>query len=81
MGKSTLIESLGCWLLSDERGTRHNVAVIAVDPSSVLSGGSILGDKTRMNRLSASDRAFVRPSPTRGARTHSVGKYQSCMVV
>ena len=41
-------------------------AVIAVDPSSVLSGGSILGDKTRMNELSAHERAYVRPSPTRG---------------
>ena len=63
VGKSTLIEALGMLLI--EQGER--VAVLAVDPSSAVSGGSILGDKTRMPRLAASDRAFVRPSPTRGA--------------
>jgi LAO/AO transport system kinase len=67
VGKSTLIEALGCWLLDEEaRGVAHRVAVIAVDPSSVLSGGSILGDKTRMVTLASHPRAFVRPSPTRG---------------
>jgi LAO/AO transport system kinase len=63
VGKSTLIESLGLTLI--ERG--HRVAVLAVDPSSSLSGGSILGDKTRMQRLSVNEAAFIRPSPTSGA--------------
>jgi LAO/AO transport system kinase len=62
-GKSTLIEALGTYLI--DQG--HKVAVIAVDPSSSRTGGSILGDKTRMPELSRSPRAFVRPSPTRGA--------------
>jgi LAO/AO transport system kinase len=61
-GKSSLIESLGCSLV--EKGEK--VAVLAVDPSSVTSGGSILGDKTRMSKLSILDQAYVRPSPTRG---------------
>ncbi|MCA0239480.1 MAG: methylmalonyl Co-A mutase-associated GTPase MeaB [Proteobacteria bacterium] len=62
VGKSTFIEALGLFLI--ERG--HRVAVLAVDPSSRVSGGSILGDKTRMERLSAEDRAFIRPSPSSG---------------
>jgi LAO/AO transport system kinase len=61
-GKSCLIEALG--LLLVDRG--HRVAVLAVDPSSQLSGGSILGDKTRMERLSTHPAAFIRPSPTSG---------------
>ena len=63
-GKSTFIERLGLMLLSKD--PVNKVAVIAVDPSSHISGGSILGDKTRMEQLSRSDRAFVRASPTRG---------------
>ncbi|RMG99676.1 MAG: methylmalonyl Co-A mutase-associated GTPase MeaB [Deltaproteobacteria bacterium] len=63
VGKSTLIDVLGMRLL--DRG--HKVAVLAVDPSSERSGGSILGDKTRMTRLGKDPRAFVRPSPSRGA--------------
>lgn len=59
VGKSTLIDTLGLRLV--ERG--HRVAVLAVDPSSTLSGGSILGDKSRMARLARSDAAFIRPSP------------------
>lgn len=59
-GKSTLIDALGSLLL--ERGQR--VAVLAVDPSSKRSGGSILGDKTRMQKLAADPRAFIRPSPS-----------------
>ena len=62
VGKSTLIEALGTRLI--EQG--HTVAVLAVDPSSPRSGGSILGDKTRMPRLAADPRAFVRPSPAAG---------------
>lgn len=59
-GKSSFIEKLGLALVDDG----YKVAVLAVDPSSELSGGSILGDKTRMENLSR--KAFVRPSPTRG---------------
>jgi len=61
-GKSTLIETLGLFLLA--RG--HRVAVLAVDPSSAVSGGSILGDKTRMERLAREPQAFIRPSPSGG---------------
>jgi len=60
-GKSTLIDHLGMeWI-----GQGHKVAVLAVDPSSSISFGSILGDKTRMTELSKSEQAFIRPSPTR----------------
>ncbi len=62
VGKSTFIEALGLYLV--ERG--HRVAVLAVDPSSSVSGGSILGDKTRMERLSMDERAYIRPSPAAG---------------
>jgi LAO/AO transport system kinase len=61
-GKSTLIESLGLQAV----GEGHNVAVLAVDPSSSRSGGSILGDKTRMAELGRHPSAFIRPSPTGG---------------
>lgn len=61
-GKSTFLEALGEELLSQG----HKVAVIAVDPSSPVSGGSILGDKTRMLNLSRAEHAFVRPVPSRG---------------
>jgi LAO/AO transport system kinase len=73
-GKSTLIEALGLHLIA----LGHRVAVLAIDPSSVLTGGSILGDKTRMERLSIQDAAFIRPTPTAGtlggvaARTREV---------
>lgn len=62
-GKSTLIESLGCQLC--EQG--HRVAVLAVDPSSSVTGGSILGDKTRMENLVRQTNAYVRPSPSAGS--------------
>jgi LAO/AO transport system kinase len=62
VGKSTFIEALGLMLVEQS----HRVAVLAVDPSSSLSGGSILGDKTRMERLSVHERAFIRPSPASG---------------
>ena len=62
VGKSTTIEALGMYLI--ERG--HRVAVLAVDPSSTRTGGSILGDKTRMARLAVHPDAYVRPSPTSG---------------
>lgn len=63
VGKSCFCEALGCRLTA----VGHRVAVLAVDPSSPLSGGSILGDKTRMPRLSADPSAFVRPSPASGS--------------
>jgi LAO/AO transport system kinase len=62
VGKSTFIEALGCNLARSGR----KVAVLAVDPSSTVSGGSILGDKTRMQELSAEPNAFIRPSPSSG---------------
>jgi LAO/AO transport system kinase len=62
VGKSTFIDALGSTLTS----AGHRVAVLAVDPSSTRTGGSILGDKTRMNRLAVDPAAFVRPSPTSG---------------
>jgi len=62
VGKSTSIEALGMYLI--DQG--HKVAVLAVDPSSTRTGGSILGDKTRMGRLAAHPDAYIRPSPTSG---------------
>jgi LAO/AO transport system kinase len=62
VGKSTFIESLGLFLVARS----HRVAVLAVDPSSSLGGGSILGDKTRMEQLSVHEQAFIRPSPAGG---------------
>jgi LAO/AO transport system kinase len=73
-GKSSIIEVLGMSLIRDrgqedrEQKVRgQKVAVLAIDPSSQLSGGSILGDKTRMKSLASSDMAFIRPSPSRGS--------------
>ncbi|MEH6570701.1 MAG: methylmalonyl Co-A mutase-associated GTPase MeaB [Halioglobus sp.] len=63
VGKSTFIEAFGLYLV--EQGKR--VAVLAVDPSSPIAGGSIMGDKTRMEELSRSEAAFIRPSPSEGA--------------
>ena len=62
VGKSSFIEAFGQFLI--EKG--HKVAVIAVDPSSPINGGSIMGDKTRMEKLSQETNAFIRPSPTSG---------------
>ncbi len=62
-GKSTFIEALGTHIT---RRLAETVAVLSIDPSSPISGGSILGDKTRMERLATDDRAFIRPSPSRG---------------
>ena len=62
VGKSTFIEAFGLQLIAQG----HKVAVLAVDPSSKRSGGSILGDKTRMEQLSRAPEAFIRPSPTGG---------------
>lgn len=62
VGKSTFIEALGNWLV----GRGHKVGVLAVDPSSTRTGGSVLGDKTRMTELAASPDAYIRPSPSAG---------------
>ncbi len=62
VGKSTFIETLGLYLI--EQG--HRVAVLTIDPSSTISGGSILGDKTRMEKLSVHEKAYIRPSPSSG---------------
>lgn len=62
-GKSTFIEALGMKLVREG----HKLAVLAIDPSSELTKGSILGDKTRMEQLSTSDKAFIRPSPSAGS--------------
>lgn len=77
VGKSTFIESLGLYLVAQG----HRVAVLAVDPSSTLGGGSILGDKTRMERLSVHDRAFIRPSPSGGTLGGVAEKTRESMLV
>lgn len=76
-GKSTLIETLGSFLTG--RGRR--VAVTAVDPSSTLTRGSILGDKTRMEKLARDPRAFIRPSPTGGALGGVARKTRETMLI
>jgi LAO/AO transport system kinase len=76
-GKSTLIDALG--LTAIEHGKR--VAVLAVDPSSRASGGSVLGDKTRMTRLSAQTSAFIRPSPTRGVLGGTAGRTRELILL
>lgn len=77
VGKSTFIESLGNFLI--EQG--HKVAVLAVDPSSPSSGGSILGDKTRMETLSTNENAFIRPSPTSGTLGGVAKKTREAMLL
>jgi len=77
VGKSTTIDVLGMFLI--ERG--HKVAVLAVDPSSARTGGSILGDKTRMARLAASDHAFIRPSPASGTLGGVAAKTREAMLL
>jgi LAO/AO transport system kinase len=77
VGKSTFIEALGIHLL--ERG--YTVAVLAVDPSSPVTGGSILGDKTRMERLAQQERAFIRPSPSGGSLGGVANRTREAMLV
>ena len=77
VGKSTTIDALGITLI--ERG--HKVAVLAVDPSSARTGGSILGDKTRMARLAASDFAYIRPSPASGTLGGVAAKTREAMLL
>ena len=77
VGKSTTIDALGSYLT--EKG--HKVAVLAVDPSSTRTGGSILGDKTRMAKLSADDNAFIRPSPSSGTLGGVAAKTRETMLL
>ncbi|MFG1679996.1 methylmalonyl Co-A mutase-associated GTPase MeaB [Nonomuraea sp. NPDC049269] len=77
VGKSTFIDALGTMLT----GQGHKVAVLAVDPSSTRTGGSILGDKTRMARLSVDPGAFIRPSPTSGTLGGVTKATREAMVV
>lgn len=76
-GKSTFIEALGNFLIDGG----HRVAVLAVDPSSSISGGSILGDKTRMESLCQREEAFIRPSPTSGALGGVAEKTREAMLL
>ena len=77
VGKSTFIESLGTMLV--EKG--HRVAVLAVDPSSKRSGGSVLADKTRMEKLAVEERAFIRPSPSGGTLGGVARKTRETMIL
>ena len=77
VGKSTTIDALGMSLIA--KG--HKVAVLAVDPSSARTGGSILGDKTRMARLSAEDNTFIRPSPASGTLGGVAAKTREAMLL
>ena len=77
VGKSTFIEALGLYLIAQG----HRVAVLAVDPSSSVSGGSILGDKTRMEQLSVQERAYIRPSPSSGTLGGVAEKTREAMLV
>jgi LAO/AO transport system kinase len=77
VGKSTFIEVLGLYLIA--QGSR--VAVLAIDPSSTISGGSILGDKTRMEKLSMEECAYIRPSPSSGTLGGVAEKTREAMLV
>jgi LAO/AO transport system kinase len=77
VGKSTFIEVLGLYLIKHG----HRVAVLTIDPSSTVSGGSILGDKTRMEQLSVHERAYIRPSPSSGTLGGVAEKTREAMLV
>jgi len=77
VGKSTFIEVLGLYLI----GQGHRVAVLTIDPSSTVSGGSILGDKTRMEKLSVHENAYIRPSPSSGTLGGVAEKTREAMLV
>ncbi len=77
VGKSTFIEVLGLYLIAQG----HRVAVLTVDPSSTVSGGSILGDKTRMEKLSVHEQAYIRPSPSSGTLGGVAEKTREAMLV
>ena len=77
VGKSTFIEVLGLYLIAQG----HRVAVLTIDPSSSVSGGSILGDKTRMEQLSVHEKAYIRPSPSSGTLGGVAEKTREAMLV
>ncbi len=77
VGKSTFIEVLGLYLIAQG----YRVAVLTIDPSSTVSGGSILGDKTRMEKLSVHERAYIRPSPSSGTLGGVAEKTREAMLV
>ena len=77
VGKSTFIETLGLFLIAQG----HRVAVLTIDPSSSVSGGSILGDKTRMEKLSVHEKAFIRPSPSSGTLGGVAARTREAMLV
>ncbi len=77
VGKSTFIEALGLYLIAQG----HRVAVLTIDPSSTVSGGSILGDKTRMQHLSVHEKAYIRPSPSSGTLGGVAEKTREAMLV
>lgn len=77
VGKSTFIEALGLYLIAQG----HRVAVLTIDPSSSVSGGSILGDKTRMEKLSVHESAYIRPSPSSGTLGGVAEKTREAMLV
>ncbi|MDP2164526.1 MAG: methylmalonyl Co-A mutase-associated GTPase MeaB [Hydrogenophaga sp.] len=77
VGKSTFIEVLGLYLIAQG----HRVAVLTIDPSSTVSGGSILGDKTRMEKLSVHEMAYIRPSPSSGTLGGVAEKTREAMLV
>ena len=77
VGKSTFIEALGLYLI----GQGHRVAVLTIDPSSTVSGGSILGDKTRMEHLSVHEKAYIRPSPSSGTLGGVAEKTREALLV
>ncbi len=77
VGKSTFIEALGLYLIAQG----HRVAVLTIDPSSSVSGGSILGDKTRMEHLSVHEQAYIRPSPSSGTLGGVAEKTREAMLV
>ncbi len=77
VGKSTFIEALGLYLIKQG----HRVAVLTIDPSSTVSGGSILGDKTRMELLSVHEKAYIRPSPSSGTLGGVAEKTREAMLV
>jgi LAO/AO transport system kinase len=77
VGKSTFIESLGMYLVA----AGHRVAVLAVDPSSSRSGGSVMADKTRMEKLSLEEHAFIRPSPSGGTLGGVARKTRETMLI
>jgi LAO/AO transport system kinase len=78
VGKSTFLDTMGLHLIR-ERGEK--LAVLSVDPSSPITGGSILGDKTRMERLSAEPNAFIRPSPSRGSLGGVAGRTRETLLL